>query len=88
MKLASLKAGGRDGTLVVVNRDLSSYVPATGIATTMQQALDDWEALAPRLNALSAELNDGARTDARPLDLQALASPFPRAYEFVDGSAY
>jgi fumarylacetoacetate (FAA) hydrolase len=88
MKLASLKAGGRDGTLVVVKRDLSAYVPATGIAVTMQQALDNWQTIAPRLNALSAELNDGARVDAAPLDLQALASPFPRAYEFVDGSAY
>ncbi len=88
MKLASLKAGGRDGTLIVVKRDLSSYVPATGIAATLQQALDNWHSVAPRLNALSAELNDGARSDTQPLDLQALASPFPRAYEFVDGSAY
>lgn len=88
MKLASLKAGGRDGTLIVVKRDLSAFVPATGIASTLQQALDNWQTVAPRLNALSAELNDGARVDAKPLDLQALASPFPRAYEFVDGSAY
>jgi fumarylacetoacetate (FAA) hydrolase len=88
MKLASLKAGGRDGTLIVVKRDLSAYVPASGIAQTMQHALDNWHSLAPRLNALSAELNDGARTDSKPLNLLELASPFPRAYEFVDGSAY
>jgi fumarylacetoacetate (FAA) hydrolase len=88
MKLASLKAGGRDGTLIVVSRDLSSYVEATGIAQTLQQALDNWQAAAPRLNALSAELNDAARDDAHPLNMVDLASPFPRAYEFVDGSAY
>jgi fumarylacetoacetate (FAA) hydrolase len=88
MKLASLKAGGRDGTLIVVKRDLSGFVPAGEIASTMQQALDNWHSVAPRLNALSAELNDGARTDVQPLNLLDLASPFPRAYEFVDGSAY
>jgi fumarylacetoacetate (FAA) hydrolase len=88
MKLASLKAGGRDGTLIVVKRDLSAWVPATGIAQTLQQALDNWQVMAPRLNALSAELNDGARVDSKPLNLLDLASPFPRAYEFVDGSAY
>lgn len=88
MKLASLKAGGRDGTLIVVKRDLSSYVVASEIAQTLQQALDNWQTAAPRLNALSAELNDGARNDAWPLNLLDLASPFPRAYEFVDGSAY
>lgn len=88
MKLASLKAGGRDGTLIVVKRDLSAYVPAGDIARTLQQALDNWQTVAPRLNALSAELNDGVRNDALPLNLLNLASPFPRAYEFVDGSAY
>lgn len=88
MKLASLKAGGRDGTLIVVKRDLSAYVPAGDIAQTLQQALDDWQTVAPRLNALSAELNEGARDDVMPLNLFDLASPFPRAYEFVDGSAY
>jgi len=88
MKLASLKAGGRDGTLIVVKRDLSAFVTANGIAQSLQQALDNWQVMAPRLNALSAELNDGARVDSKPLNLLDLASPFPRAYEFVDGSAY
>ena len=52
MKLGSLKEGGRDGTLVVVSRDLSRAVKASGIAATLQAALDDWSNLAPRLNAL------------------------------------
>ncbi len=88
MKLASLKAGGRDGTLVVVNRALTHYVEAGEVVATLQQALDDWDAAAPRLNTISRELNDGQRDDARPLDIAALASPLPRAFEFVDGSAY
>lgn len=88
MKLASLKAGGRDGTLVVVDRGLERYVEAGEVAATLQQALDDWDNAAPRLNTISQQLNDGQRDDAMPLDAAALASPLPRAYEFVDGSAY
>jgi fumarylacetoacetate (FAA) hydrolase len=88
MKLGSLKEGGRDGTLVVVSRDLSRAVRATGIATTLQRALEDWSNLAPRLNALSDALNIGEAPDAFDLDIAALAAPLPRAYEFVDGSAY
>jgi len=88
MKLGSLKEGGRDGTLVVVSRDLKHAVKAAGIAATLQAALDDWANVAPRLNALSADLDAGQAAGAFALDMTALASPLPRAYEFVDGSAY
>jgi fumarylacetoacetate (FAA) hydrolase len=88
MKLGSLKEGGRDGTLIVVARDLATAVRATGIAATLQQALEDWENTAPRLNALSEALNAGTANGAFPLEMQTLAAPLPRAYEFVDGSAY
>ena len=88
MKLASLKEGGRDGTLIVASRDLKRAVRASGIASTLQAALDDWSNAAPRLNALSDELNAGRAAGAFALDMAALAAPLPRAYEFVDGSAY
>jgi len=93
MKLGSLKEGGRDGTLVVVSKDLSRAVRATGIAPTLQRALEDWSSAAPRLNALSEVLEQSpAETiNGEPvfaLDMEALAAPLPRAYEFVDGSAY
>ncbi len=88
MKLGSLKEGGRDGTLIVVSRDLARGVRATGIAPTLQHALEDWSNTAPRLNALSESLNAGDVDGAFDIDLQALAAPLPRAYEFVDGSAY
>lgn len=87
MKLASLKQGGRDGTLIVVNRALTHAVIANGIAPTLQAALDDWANLAPRLNALADQLERGA-VNGFALDFAALAAPLPRAYEFVDGSAY
>jgi fumarylacetoacetate (FAA) hydrolase len=88
MKLASLKAGGRDGTLIVVNRALTHYLPATAIAATLQQALDNWSDCAPRLNAVYEALNQAGETGASPVDFNLFASPFTRAFEFVDGSAY
>ncbi|KAF1706199.1 fumarylacetoacetate hydrolase family protein [Pseudoxanthomonas sacheonensis] len=88
MKLGSLKEGGRDGTLIVVSRDLARAVRATGIASTLQAALEDWSNLAPRLNALSESLDSGDADGVFELDFNALAAPLPRAYEFVDGSAY
>lgn len=88
MKLGSLKEGGRDGALIVVSRDLSRAVRATGIADTLQRALEDWSNTAPRLNALYDALNVGTAEGAFNVDMSALAAPLPRAYEFVDGSAY
>jgi len=88
MKLGSLKEGGRDGTLIVVSRDLSRGVRATGIAPTLQRALEDWSHVAPRLNALYEALNEGHAGGGFDLDMSELAAPLPRAYEFVDGSAY
>ncbi|WP_376691464.1 fumarylacetoacetate hydrolase family protein [Wenzhouxiangella sp. EGI_FJ10409] len=88
MKLATLKQGGRDGTLVVVNRDLTRAVAATDIAPTLQAALDDWDAAAPRLASLFEDLMDGKAEGSFDLDVQELASPLQRCYQFVDGSAY
>lgn len=93
MKLASLKQGGRDGTLVVVSKDLQRAVPVPAIAPTLQRALEDWQNAAPRLNRVYEALNHGNvqtidAEDVIALDMAALAAPLPRAYEFVDGSAY
>ena len=93
MKLASLKAGGRDGTLIVVSRDLAKAVRVTDIARTLQIALEDWSNAAPRLNRIYELLNDSrAETingeEVFAVEPTALAAPLPRAYEFVDGSAY
>ena len=88
MKLASLKTGGRDGRLIVVSRDLEHYVSAAGISPTLQMALDDWQQTAPRLNALYEELNRGTCPGIQALNVESLAAPLPRAFEFLDGSAY
>lgn len=88
MKLASLKEGGRDGTLVVVSRDLARAVRAPEIAATLQDALDCWDDVAPRLAGVYERLNDGALPSAIAVDPAALAAPLPRAYQWLDGSAY
>ena len=88
MKLASLKTGGRDGSLIVVSGNLQRYVSAGDISPTLQIALDDWQRAAPRLNARYAELNQGICSGIQNLELEKLAAPLPRAFEFVDGSAY
>ncbi len=88
MKLGSLKEGGRDGTLIVVNRDLTRGVRATTVAPTMQKAFDDWATIAPRLRALAEQLEDDKAVGSFELDTTALAAPLPRAYQWADGSAY
>lgn len=87
MKLATLRDGTRDGKLVVVRRDNAVYAPATGIAPTLQAALDDWDRAEPQLRALADRLEKG-EIAGTPVDTALLASPLPRAYEWVDGSAY
>jgi fumarylacetoacetate (FAA) hydrolase len=87
VRLASLKADSRDGALGVVDRAAQRFLSTAGIVRTLQAALDDWEHVAPALRALSNRLENDPALGA-PLDLSALAPPLPRAYEWVDGSAY
>jgi fumarylacetoacetate (FAA) hydrolase len=86
MKLASLKSG-RDGRLVVVSDDLAWCADAAHIAPTLQAALDDWERLAPKLEALATDLAHEAIPMMRFHERDA-AAPLPRAYQWADGSAY
>lgn len=87
MKLATLKTNTRDGLLVVVSRDLSRYAVASGIAPTLQVALDEWEACAPKLAELSDAVNAGT-ADTFAFHQDECESPLPRAYQWLDGSAY
>jgi fumarylacetoacetate (FAA) hydrolase len=89
VKLATLRRGGRDGRLVIVSRDLSRCLPVPGIAPTLQSALDDWETLGPRLAARANVLESQPdNADVMPFDPAQCAAPLPRAYHWVDGSAY
>jgi fumarylacetoacetate (FAA) hydrolase len=85
LKLASLKSG-RDGSLVVVSRDLSRYILADDVAPTLQFALDNWDEAAAGLTDFAADIETG--NIGKPFDEAACASPLPRAYQWADGSAY
>jgi fumarylacetoacetate (FAA) hydrolase len=88
MKLATLKTGGRDGTLVVVSRDLVTCQAVPEVARTLQAALDDWDRVAPRLQAVYEQLNAGSAGKAESFLEEECHSPLPRAYQWADGSAY
>ncbi len=88
MKLATLKDGSRDGQLVVVSRDLTQAHHASGIATRMQQVLDDWNFISPQLEELAISLNHGKARHAFPFEPRQCMAPLPRAYQWADGSAF
>ncbi len=87
MKLATLADGTRDGALIVVRRDLAVYTEATDIVPTLQAALDDWDRAEPLLRARAVAVEAG-EVATRAFDAHAVRSPLPRAYEWVDGSAF
>ena len=87
MKLATYKNDTRDGTLMIVSRDLTEACSAEGICSTMQQALDNWQAIAPQLQMRYEQLNSGQR-ESIAFDASRCESPLPRAYQWADGSAY
>lgn len=88
MKLATYRDGSRDGQLVVVSRDLSQACFATGIATRLQQVLDDWNFMAPQLESLSQSLNQGRARHAFSFDPRQCLAPLPRPAAWLAGEAY
>lgn len=88
MKLTSLNEGGRDGALAVVSADMRRAVRATGIAPTLQTALDNWANVEPALRTLDRALAEGKADGVFDYDPRAALAPLPRAYQFLDGSAY
>ena len=88
MKLATIKDGSRDGQLAIVSRDLKTAQLADAIAPTMQAALDDWNFIAPQLQEIYDQLNNGKAYRAFDFDQKNCMAPLPRAYQWADGSAY
>lgn len=87
MKLATLRDGSRDGHLLVVRRDGQASAPSPDAWPTLQRALDDWPLAEPALRAIAGELDRGVYHGI-PIDPARLGAPLPRAYEWIDGSAY
>ena len=88
MKLATYQDGSRDGQLVVVSRDLATAHYATGVASRLQQVLDDWGFLSPQLQDLSDALNQGGARHTFAFDPRQCLAPLPRAYQAVEAQAY
>ena len=88
MKLATLKNNTRDGQLVVVNRTLDKAVLVNDIAKTLQEAVDNWADISPKLEAVYQALNNGDVADTIVFEQAQCESPLPRAYQWADGSAY
>ncbi|WP_438883697.1 hypothetical protein, partial [Bacillus cereus group sp. Bce006] len=86
--LATLKNDTRDGQLVVVSRDLQRCVVVDHLASTLQQALDNWQKVEGPLQEISQALNAGQLTHTLPFVEDNCASPLPRAFQWADGSAY
>jgi fumarylacetoacetate (FAA) hydrolase len=80
MRLATLRNGTPDGQLIKISADGTTYADASMIAPTLQAALEHWDAIAPRLEALPAGI--------QPLQPAELMAPLPRAWQWLDGSAY
>lgn len=87
MRLATLPDGTRDGRLVVVSRDLTLCAEADVVAPTLQHALDHWSDVEPELQAIARGLESGSVWTGRFRERSAL-SPLPRAFQWLDGSAY
>lgn len=88
MKLATLKNNTRDGQLVVVNRALSKAVIVSDLAATLQEAIDNWDDISPKLTEVYTCLNRGEIDNVIDFAQENCESPLPRAYQWADGSAY
>ncbi|PHR20165.1 MAG: 2-keto-4-pentenoate hydratase [Fluviicola sp.] len=87
MKLASINNGTRDGQLVVVNNDLNKAVKVENI-NTLQQALDTWTESSLELQKIADRLENGSIDGIFDFTESNVMAPIPRAYHWVDGSAY
>lgn len=86
MKLATLRHPHRDGQLVLVSRDLQR-MRTVAECPTLQYALDHWEDLRPALQRIADEL-DAHQGAFEAFDIRRCAAPLPRAYQWLDASAY
>ena len=88
LRLATLRDGSRDGSLALVDAALLRCMPVPGIARTLQAALDDWAAIAPRLAHELQRLDDDGWQHAQAFDAAACMAPLPRAFQWADASCY
>ena len=88
MKLGSISNNSRDGCPVLVDRCLRYMVPVKDVIDNWQLAIENWSAVSPKLEKIYEKLDKGLAKGAIPYDRSKLSAPFPRAYQWLDGSAY
>ena len=88
MKLATIKNNTRNGQLVVVNRGLTKAIKVPEISKTLQEALDDWDTIAPKLEKVYQQLQNETALNSFDFDPTQAMAAIPRAYHWADGSAY
>jgi fumarylacetoacetate (FAA) hydrolase len=88
MKLATMRDGSPDGRLLVVSRDLRHAVHAGAVATSLREAVENWESVEARLRLIAESLERGEATGAFALPLRELGPPLPRAWQWLDASAF
>lgn len=88
MILATADNGKPDGQLLVVASDRQRAADARAVAFTLQDALERWDETEGQLRALAARLASGEAGLGRPLDKWSLLAPLPRAWQWLDGSAF
>ena len=88
MKLGSISNNSRDGCPVLVDRCLRYMVPVNNVIDNWQLGIENWSAVSPKLERIYEKLDKGLAEGAIPYDRSKLSAPFPRAYQWLDGSAY
>ena len=88
MKLGSISDNSRDGCPALVDRCLRWMVPVNNVIDNWQLAIENWSAVSPKLEKIYEKLDKGLAEGATPYDRSKLSAPFPRAYQWLDGSAY
>ena len=88
LRLATLRDGTRDGSLMLLNASRDRWVSAKAIAPCMQTLLDHWAERAPLMQSMQDELDRSGWSQAQPFDATQCMAPLPRAYQWADASVY
>ena len=88
MRVGSLKQGGPDGTLVIVNKSLNQAIHVPSVAGSLREAIENWETSRTLLKSLYRAAEQDSWRNSFPLKHEEMTSPLPRAFQFIDGSAY
>lgn len=88
MKLATLKSKSRDGILCLVDQKLTRFVKVDDLAPNLQTALENWVSIEQSLKERYQALNENQLKNTESFDATLMSAPLPRAYQWLDGSAY